>query len=127
MLKKLFSITTAVLTVFSLATSAFAYDFSFKTEIYNYTSTSRSYRAITKVTDGGNVDIITAGLKCLRIDNGEAVGEDFWSEKNSKSVEASDCVYYYPYSMLVRGFGSHSAYKNGQTVLYEFTQTENVA
>lgn len=127
MVKKVFAIIMASLTVFALAASVFAYSFSYKTEIYNYTSTSRSYRAITKVTTGGKVDIITAGLKCLRIDNGNTVGEDFWSENNATEAEAFASVPYSPFYMSVRGFGSHSAYKNGQTVLYEFTQTANVA
>ena len=127
MVKKFFAVIMASLTVFALAASVFAYSFSYRTEIYNYTSTSRSYRAITKVSAGGKVDIITAGLKCLRLDNGNAVGEDFWSEKNATEAEAFASVPYNPYGMSVRGFGSHSAYKNGQTLLYEFTQTANVA
>lgn len=128
MLKKVSTVLIAIITVFAMAASAFAYNFSIRTEIYNYVSTSRSYRAITQVTSGGSVDIITAGLQCLRTDTGAAVGNgDFYSLKKATRVEASECIPYNPYGMSVRGFGSHSAYSNGQTVLYEFTQTPNVA
>ena len=102
---------------------ASASDFTYNTTVKTY-QMYRSYTAITEYKYSSPLDVITAGVSCCRIDTGANVGDGWLTEnKNSRKATASEAISYNPYSMSVRGFGSHSAYENGQTVLYKFTQS----
>ena len=111
----------STLTIFASAISAS--DFTYNTTVKTY-QMYRSYTAITEYKYSSPLDVITAGVSCCRIDTGANVGDGWLTEnKNSRKAPASEAISYNPYSMSVRGFGSHSAYENGQTVLYKFTQS----
>lgn len=111
----------STLTIFASAISAS--DFTYNTTVKTY-QMYRSYTAITEYKYSSPLDVITAGVSCCRIDTGANVGDGGLTEnKNSRKATASEAISYNPYSMSVRGFGSHSAYENGQTVLYKFTQS----
>lgn len=111
----------STLTIFASAISAS--DFTYNTTVKTY-QMYRSYTAITEYKYSLPLDVITAGVSCCRIDTGATVGDGWLTEnKNSRKATASEAISYNPYSMSVRGFGSHSAYENGQTVLYKFTQS----
>lgn len=111
----------STLTIFASAISAS--DFTYNTTVKTY-QMYRSYTAITEYKYSSPLDVITAGVSCCRIDTGANVGDGWLTEnKNSRKTTASEAISYNPYSMSVRGFGSHSAYENGQTVLYKFTQS----
>ena len=111
----------STLTIFASAISAS--DFTYNTTVKTY-QMYRSYTAITEYKYSSPLDVITAGVSCCRIDTGANVGDGWLTEnKNSRKATASEAISYNPYSMSVRGFGSHSAYENGQTVLYTFTQS----
>lgn len=111
----------STLTMFASAISAS--DFTYNTTVKTY-QMYRSYTAITEYKYSSPLDVITAGVSCCRIDTGANVGDGWLTEnKNSRKATASEAISYNPYSMSVRGFGSHSAYENGQTVLYKFTQS----
>lgn len=111
----------STLTIFASAISAS--DFIYNTTVKTY-QMYRSYTAITEYKYSSPLDVITAGVSCCRIDTGANVGDGWLTEnKNSRKATASEAISYNPYSMSVRGFGSHSAYENGQTVLYKFTQS----
>lgn len=111
----------STLTIFASAISAS--DFTYNTTVKTY-QMYRSYTAITEYKYSSPLDVITAGVSCCRIDTGDNVGDGWLTEnKNSRKATASEAISYNPYSMSVRGFGSHSAYENGQTVLYKFTQS----
>ena len=111
----------STLTIFASAISAS--DFTYNTTVKTY-QMYRSYTAITEYKYSSPLDVITAGVSCCRIDTGANVGDGWLTEnKNSRKATVSEAISYNPYSMSVRGFGSHSAYENGQTVLYKFTQS----
>lgn len=111
----------STLTIFASAISAS--DFTYNTTVKTY-QMYRSYTAITEYKYSSPLDVITAGVSCCSIDTGANVGDGWLTEnKNSRKATASEAISYNPYSMSVRGFGSHSAYENGQTVLYKFTQS----
>lgn len=111
----------STLTIFASAISAS--DFTYNTTVKTY-QMYRSYTAITEYKYSSPLDVITAGVYCCRIDTWANVGDGWLTEnKNSRKATASEAISYNPYSMSVRGFGSHSAYENGQTVLYKFTQS----
>lgn len=114
-------LTASTLTIFASAISAS--DFTYNTTVKTY-QMYRSYTAITEYKYSSPLDVITAGVSCCRIDTGANVGGGWLTEnKNSRKATESEAISYNPYSMSVRGFGSHSAYENGQTVLYKFTQS----
>lgn len=124
MKKKIVSIVSVLSAISLLTVTAFAYSFSYRTYISNYGQYSRTYTAETKLTSGSVVDIIFAGVHCARIDTGATVGSgDETTNTNSAIATASDSISYNPYGMLVRGFGAHTAYDNGQTLLSQYTQS----
>lgn len=128
MAKKIFSIVMAAVIAVTLSVTALADDTEEKNPCKTYVSARRQYARDFKAEtnyDYGMAEIITAGIRCLRIDTGAAVSDgDLVTEKNSNHAEVYETVSYIPYSMKVRAFGSHSAYKNGQAVVFKFTQSE---
>ncbi|MDE6728786.1 MAG: hypothetical protein K2J80_12740, partial [Oscillospiraceae bacterium] len=99
-------------------------NYSCRTYVYERRQYAREFAVETKYKKG-TVDIITAGIECLRIDTGAKVGTgELVSNKNSSSAVAYESVLYSDCAKQVRAFGSHSAYKNGQTVVFEFTHSK---
>ncbi|MDE6728647.1 MAG: hypothetical protein K2J80_12025 [Oscillospiraceae bacterium] len=129
MAKKIFSIIMAVVTTATfLGGTALAdvstSDFSCSTYVSDRREDLREFTVKT-IYKKGTVDIITAGIQCCRMDNGTNVGPgELISNKNSSVAVAYESVKYSDCSRAVRAFGSHSAYKNGQTVVFEFTQSK---
>lgn len=129
MAKKVLSVLMAVLITASLSVTSFAQGITvYRTYISVYSSTIKEFTAETKYKE--LVNIVTAGIQCLRIDTGAQVGKGYLASDGSANAPKS--VYYVAafegfdrssYSMKIRALGSHSAYKDGQAVLFEFTQS----
>ena len=127
MAKKILAIAIAAVTTVALGVTALAVDrISCRTYLYERRQYAREFITHTAYTE--YVDIVTAGIQCLRIDTGAEVGTgELVSNKNSCTATASQSVLYVDCSQQVRAFGSHSAYKNGKAVLFEFTQSKDAA
>lgn len=128
--KRIMGAVSAMVTALSLAVTASAVsssDFNYSTSVVGG-QVSRTYKASTVYTKTDiTLDVITAGVSCCRLDTGATVGDGWLTEnQNSRSAYADDSISYQSCPTQVRGFGSHSAYENGQTVLYKFTQSSAV-
>lgn len=129
MAKKILSVFMAVLITASLSVTSFAQGTTvYRTYISVNNSAIKEFTAETKYKEP--VNIVTAGIQCLRIDTGTEVGKGILakdeSPKNKKTVyhiKAFEGFSRSSYPMKIRGFGSHSAYNDGQAVLFEFTQS----
>lgn len=123
MVKKIFSMVVAAITVAAISVTAMAADFEYSVGVSRREKYWREFRAETRYSAGA--DEIFAGIQCLRLDTGAAASENLLnSAKNATYVAASVSVDYASYPMLVRAFSNHSAYKNGQTLFKEYGESE---
>ena len=117
--KKIISMVVAAITTAAICVTAMASSSEHgSVDIDQQEKYWRSFKATT--TNSEPVDIIYAGIQCLRLDNGAPASENILEpDYNTDEVYATVSVDYSSYPMLVRAFSSHSAHKNGKMIFDE--------